>query len=1013
MININNYKINSKNPVNGLEYLGSKASAEGIVLLKNDGVLPIKNKTISLFGRTQTTYYKSGTGSGGLVNVLRSLSLRSALSENPLVNLNEELVKEYDNWIKNNPFDAGDGSWASEPWCQVEMPVSDELAKKCAKNSDVAVVILARTAGEDRDNHAGKGSYLLSDEEENMLATISKNFKKVVVMLNVGNIIDMSFMDRYKIDSVMYIWHGGSAGARAASDVLTGVVTPSGKLVNTIANTIDDYPSTKNFGDEFLNYYQEDIYVGYRYFNTFNQKVIKYPFGFGLSYTTFSQKAEATKKANCINIKVTVKNTGKVNGKEVVQIYCNPSNGKLGRPRVELVAFSKTKDLKPGESQVINLNVDINKLATFDDFGVSGFKNAYVLESGNYNFYCANDSINLNDVIYSLNIEKDTLVQQLNPLMSPVRDFEIMSSEIVNGEYKLVYKKAPKRDYDVETKYISLKPQTLEQTENFLTLEDVYNKKCTMDQFIATLNDELLAAICRGEGMSSPKVTPGTAGCFGGVHEDLLKRKVPVMCAADGPSGIRMDSGQIATSLPNGISLASSFNFDLVCDLYKVVGKELRSYDVDVLLGPGMNIHRNPLNGRNFEYFSEDPLITGMFAAAFTYGVQSTGGSGTLKHYACNNQEFSRNFVDSAVSQRALREIYLKGFEIAIKMAKSRAIMTSYNAINGTWSASNFELNYELARKEWGFEGIIMSDWWPNLSDDQGTPSKQNTKAMIRSTNDLFMVVRDSKENTNEDNTLVSLKNGDLDRSYAQLCAKNICTYALTSKTFYKMLNKELKDEDYKMDNWFIVDKDEDTVELLKSVEINGKKLENFDPIINEYYIDDNIDTIKVSNGTVINNNKAALVVLNNNIYYFISGKFVKDKEELNLENANLDKVVIVDKEVKLNLNDYALKSSKLVVDNNTIRETIKTEFITYAVNVKEETNYEVKFDYICDSKALAQIPFSIYINQSNVQTITVGVTDKVMSVSGVIPIKKGNRLMTFKFAAHGLVIKGVTITKK
>lgn len=306
-------------------------------------------------------------------------------------------------------------------------------------------------------------------------------------------------------------------------------------------------------------------------------------------------------------------------------------------------------------------------------------------------------------------------------------------------------------------------------------LADVYHGKVSMEDFISQLSDEDLFCIVRGEGMGSPKVTPGTAAAFGGVTDSLKSFGIPCGCCADGPSGIRMDCGTQAFSIPNGTCIACTFNEKLVQELFEMLGLELRQNKIDTILGPGMNIHRNPLNGRNFEYFSEDPYLTGKLAAAELKGMHKYGVTGTIKHFAANNQEHNRTKYNSQVSERALREIYLKGFEIAVKEGSAYFIMTTYGAINGIWTAGNHDLLTTVLRSEWGFEGIVMTDWWAKMNDEGQEASAQNLAAMIRAQNDVYMVVKDSASNSNQDNLKESLEEKKLSSSSLQRCAMNIC----------------------------------------------------------------------------------------------------------------------------------------------------------------------------------------------------------------------------------------------
>lgn len=389
-------------PLEGLADFGRRAAAEGAVLLRNEKeTLPLlETDTVSLFGRCQIDYYRSGTGSGGAVNVAYTTNLLDGLRDSHRVTVNEQLASVYTEWIKENPFDNGGGGWVREPWCQKEMPLTEELVREAAKTSDKAIVVLGRTAGEDKDNSAEAGSYLLTDAEEDMLKKVTDAFDKVIVVLNVSNIIDMSFLNTVakpeSITAVVYAWQGGMEGGNAIADVLTGKVTPQGKLTDTIAYQIADYPSDKNHGDEVKNVYQEDIYVGYRYFETFRKDAVMFPFGFGLSYTEFDiTKAEATTRVQngemAFVFTCVVKNKGmKYSGREIVQVYAEGPQGGMGRPARELIGFAKTKLLARGESETVEIVVPFEQLASFDDSGVTGYRNSYVVEQGEYKFHLGN-----------------------------------------------------------------------------------------------------------------------------------------------------------------------------------------------------------------------------------------------------------------------------------------------------------------------------------------------------------------------------------------------------------------------------------------------------------------------------------------------------------------------------------------------------------------------------------------------------------------------------------------------
>ncbi|MDQ0229710.1 glycoside hydrolase family 3 C-terminal domain-containing protein [Metabacillus malikii] len=793
-------------PLKGFAEFSRKVAADGAVLLKNDQqVLPIlKGERVSIFGRTQIDYYRSGTGSGGSVNVEYTTNLLDGLRSKSEIIVNEELAAVYEKWLVENPFDNGGGGWAAEPWHQKEMPLTDELVEKARQQSDKAIIVIGRTAGEDQDNANEPGSYLLTEDEKQMIKQVTNQFEQVVVVLNVSNIIDMKWLNEdyvHPILGVIYTWQGGMEGGNAASDVIVGDVTPSGKLTDTIAYSIEDYPSTKNHGNDDKNYYQEDIYVGYRYFETFCPEKVQYEFGFGLSYTHFEMKPQDAKvimkdKEHYISIDVLVKNTGTTYaGKEVVQVYYEAPQGKLGQPAKALAAFGKTNILQPGEEQTITVEFPVNRMASYDDSGVTGYRSAYVLEQGIYNFYVGNSVKNVEQIVCDGNegyiVDGLIVVEQLEEALAPTEDFTRMKpgAKKADGTYELTYVTVPKQEISLAERIEKNLPKTIEQRGNQgHTLRDVYDKKVSMEEFIAQLTDEELATIVRGEGMVSPLVTPGTASAFGGVSDKLIDYGIPVGCTADGPSGIRMDSGHKATQVPIGTLLAATWDIDLIEELYVLEGQELLSNNIDMLLGPGLNIRRNPLNGRNFEYFSEDPIITGEFAAANARGIVKGGSHATLKHFACNSQEQSRNLVDAVVSERALREIYLKGFEMAVKHGGAKGIMTSYNPINGHWAASNYDLNTTVLRNEWGFDGIVMTDWWAKMNDciNGGPEDTKNTNFMIRAQNDLYMVVNNygAEVNSSNDNTIESLANGTLTRGELQRNAMNICNFLMNAPVF-------------------------------------------------------------------------------------------------------------------------------------------------------------------------------------------------------------------------------------
>lgn len=796
----------------------AKMVSEGIVMLKNENnALPLDaDKEVAVFGRIQFHYYKSGTGSGGMVNVTKVVNILDGLIDNG-IKVNEKLLDTYRKWDKENPFDLGEG-WGGEPWSQKEMPLDEGLVKETAKSCETAIVIIGRTAGEEQDNRLEAGSYLLSDDEIAMLTVVRKHFKKVVLLLNVGNIIDMTDINRIAPDSVLYVWQGGMTGGKGTADVLTGKVSPSGKLPDTIAYKVSDYPSDANFGrEENRDIYAEDIYVGYRYFETFAKEKVLYPFGFGLSYTEFeikTEKAEITEGA--VKLSVSVKNIGSYKGKEVIEVYCEAPQGRLGKAARVLCGFEKTKELVPQEEQVVEIAVDIAKLASYDDSGVTGNKSCYVLEAGEYKFYVGSD---VRSAEYACSFEQgeDLVTERLTQALAPVESFERIKPVCEGGAFSIGREAVPVSEVDESARRLEKLPKEIAYTgDKGIKLWDVKNGKNTMDEFIAQLSDYDLSCIIRGEGMGSPRVTAGTASAFGGVSENLNGYGIPAGCCSDGPSGMRLDCGTKAFSLPNGTMIASSFNKELTSELFTFMGLEMAANKVDCLLGPGMNIHRHPLNGRNFEYFSEDPFLTGKMAAAELKGMAGAGVTGTIKHFCANNRETNRHFIDSVVSERALREIYLKGFEIAVKEGGASSVMTTYGRVNGLWTAGNFDLNTVILREEWGFKGFTMTDWWANINVRGKEPDKTDFAAMARAQNDVYMVCPDGEKN--DDNTLAALENGGIERCELQRNAANICGFLLHTNALkraegigdtVKVINREDEEqEDDKPVQFYKVDRD-------------------------------------------------------------------------------------------------------------------------------------------------------------------------------------------------------------
>lgn len=719
----------------GMPELLRRAAADTAVLLKNNDVLPYKKDTVlSVFGRGQYEWFYTGYGSGGDVKKPYGVNLVEGIKNCEDLVLNTELAEIYKKWNDENPIDHG--WWGHWPRYYPDMNLTEEIVKAAAKKSDSAVYIIGRSSGEDRENALEKGSYYLTDNEKASLDLITKYFDSVTVLLNIGSIIDMEWAEKYgrKIGAIMIVWQGGMESGNAIADLLCGKVSPSGKLADTIAEEYEDYPSSKDFGSIAFNNYKEDIYVGYRYFETFEKDDVLYPFGFGLSYTNFELKMGNVKKGkNSVTVECTVKNVGEFSGKEVVQVYVKKPCGTLGNPARELVGFAKTGLLAPKKSEKVKIEIPNEYFCSYDDSGKSGYAYSYVMEEGEYKLYVGTD-VRSAEKVWSYHQEKTVQVLELQQTAAP----DVAFDRMVN-DGKLKYEKTPVKEYDLRHIIIENIPRPIPRTgDKGYKLIDVKEGRVSMEDFVSQLDLDELEAISRGDyTMDSPLGAKGNAGAIGGVTESLRKKGVPAVITTDGPSGIRLLS--YCSLIPIGTAFACSFDTDLVKEVYTLISKEMKEKGSDILLAPGMNIHRSPLCGRNFEYFSEDPVLSGLMAAASVEGIQASGGSACPKHYACNNQETNRTHNDSRVSERALREIYLKGFEICIKNAKPKCIMTSYNKINGVWGHYHYELCERILRREWNYEGMVMTDWWMRSSKSPEFPEMCDQAYRVRSGVNVLM----------------------------------------------------------------------------------------------------------------------------------------------------------------------------------------------------------------------------------------------------------------------------------
>ena len=762
-----------------MKALCRKAAAESCVLLKNNQVLPLGGKRVSVFGRCQVNYFYVGYGSGGDVKAPYRISLLKGLRESDII-VNEDLASEYEAWCKKNP--PYDGFWGHWPTYYDEMPIASSRIERASKETDVAIVVIGRSAGEDRENKLIRGSWYLTKAEERLLQTVSTHFQKVCVVLNCGAIMDMSWVEKYRIGAVLYSWQGGQESGNGVADVLSGKVSPCGKLPCTIAN-IDDYLSAESFGNKKNTEYTEDIYVGYRAFETFDylkEKTI-YPFGFGLSYTQFSIEQGGVDIADKISVRATVKNIGKCSGKEVLQLYLSAPEGKLGKPEKVLVAYKKTRELAPDEEETLTLTFEINDFASYDDSGATGHKNCYILEGGEYRLYLGNSVKNVT-LCNTFDLE-ERVVNRTKSVCAPDEPFK----RIINDHGKVKLENTLEKTNDLKERILNNLPDEIAYTgDRGYKLSDVVEGKISLDEFISQLSLDELETLTRGslEGMNCSLGAPGNAAVFCGTSQSLQEKGILPMCTNDGPSGVRLQAH--SSLIPIGTALACTFDNELIYDLAFGLGKETVERGSHALLAPGINIHRNPLCGRNFEYFSEDPVLSGNLGAAYVSGVQAAGASAVPKHFACNNQETNRLHNNSRVSQRALREIYLRNFEICIKKSNPHLIMASYNKLNGVLNCYNYDLCTEILRNEWGYDGCVMTDWWMVNDKSPDFKNLENQAYRVRAQVDVFMpgASRFGRYRGKSDGSIQAScgKADGITHAELQRTAKNVLQYCLKMK---------------------------------------------------------------------------------------------------------------------------------------------------------------------------------------------------------------------------------------
>lgn len=757
--------------------ISRQAASEGMVLLENkNNTLPlVAGSKLTLLGRIQFDTYFTGTGSGGMVNVPYVVSINDALKDS--YDLESTSQNDYKTWLKDNPFDPGTG-WGTEPWSQVEMPISSEQMQGYSLNQETALVVIGRTAGEDRDNQALPGAYYLSEDELNLIKLARENFEKLIIVLNTANIIDTSWQLDIEADVILYMWQGGSETGNALADILTGYVNPSGHLPDTVANKIEDYPAHDNFGAPDKNIYEEDIYVGYRYFETFAPDKVQYPFGYGLSYTSFATCDISSNYVDgYVQLKFTVENTGSTTGKAVPQVYISAPQGNLGKAKRVLVDFEKTRELEPGEKQYFEMEIPEYYFASYDDDAKTDYTYSYVLEAGKYEIYLGFD-VRSAEQAGEFYIEKLKLIEQLQTASGPeveIERFKTGAYDLATDTYSLEHERLEYIVGNNKNTSLGHEVEIERDTTDTYDFSEYLSGDISAVQYLNQFSDFDLIELSRGRVWSNDGVRAGVTGVLGATTKRLKESGLVLVSVVDGPSGIRLDDGSMAFQVPIGTALSSTFNKELNKKLYEFMALELRKNDASFLLGPGVNIHRHPLNGRNFEYFSEDPLLTAKIAGAQVDGLWTYQTTGTIKHFSVNNQEYERTNADSIVSERALREIYLKPYELIVKNTYVQAIMSSYNPINGVWSAGNKDIHTRILRDEWNYQGLVMTDWWAKMNwTSGGEATRNNLGAMIRAQNDLYMVINPGEERLGLDEALTDLAEGRISRAELLRNAENI-----------------------------------------------------------------------------------------------------------------------------------------------------------------------------------------------------------------------------------------------
>lgn len=720
-----------------------KLAPECTLFLKQDNTFPIETGKIAAYGNGVRYTIKGGTGSGD-VNVRHMVNVEEGLLNARFEITTTEWLDQYDLILeksKENYYEEIKKSAKAQGISPVMMamgkampePEYDILLKK---DCDTAIYVLARISGEGNDRSPEAGDIALTESEKRDILVLNKLYSRFMLVLNTGGLVDLAPVKEVK--NILLLGQLGADTGNILADILLGKSYPSGKLAMTWAK-MSDYPSTEGFGDKNDTVYHEGIYVGYRYFDTFHQNV-QYPFGYGLGYTRFEIRSEKTAVTENYKVEIvaSVKNVGKYTGKEVVQVYVSAPSEILERPYQELAAFQKTIELKPGESEKVILTFFLSDLAGYDEN--SG---EYLLEKGKYIFRigtssqetecCGSVTLEKTDVVHRQAVETDTKTDER--IEKFVKSLSVRQlAEICLGDFS----DTGDMGSIIGAASVSLAGGAGETTRR---LKNVGLEK----------------ALVMADGPAGVRISPtykmmnggikATSSPFSGDMIALLEpEELNAMALANQPTKEEMEAQeyyQYCTAIPIGTDLAQSFNCDLVSTMGNLVAEEMQLFGVNLWLAPAMNIQRNPLCGRNFEYYSEDPLVSGLMGAAMTIGVQRYAHCGvTVKHFACNNQETNRYTSNSVLSERALRDIYLRGFEICIKQAQPYAVMSSYNLINGEHVCNRKDLIDGILRETWGFKGIVMTDWFVTteiMCDPTSKYPKASAAGCIKAGNDLTM----------------------------------------------------------------------------------------------------------------------------------------------------------------------------------------------------------------------------------------------------------------------------------